>query len=152
MTFTATGMDVLVRSTTTIWDARDAGVIPVAAAPGSPYCPIRATYRAMNMTPGTPECPLFLDPTTGCPLTGVALTSLLRTVLRHQAHPLWARVTLHSLRHAGATMASMAGASIPEIMEQGTWTTRAVHTYLSRRVPSSVSACVTGCLALDPKD
>ena len=50
LTFTPHLMHVHVSSTKTIWDARDARdavVIPVAAAPGSPYCPVAACLGAL---------------------------------------------------------------------------------------------------------
>ena len=149
VTFKEGNMEVLVRSTKTIWDARDAVVIPVAAAP---YCPVAAYGAALRTSPHRRGGPLFICPEIDRPLTAAALTSMIRGVLRTLHHPDWARFTIHSLRHTGARLASAQGATLPEIMDHGTWTSRSVHTYLPRTVHSSVSTRVTRSLAMGPKE
>ena len=152
LTFTPTGLNVTIRSTKTIWDARDAVVIPVAAAPGSPYCPVAACRSAVSLAPASPDSPIFLWPGGRHPLTAPQLTGMLKTVLRRLGHPAWSRLTLHSLRHTGATLALGHGATLPEIMDHGTWRSKAVHTYIPRLVQSSVPSRIADLLANGPKD
>ena len=152
LTFTGQGLEVVVRSTKTIWEARDAVVIPVAAAPGSPYCPVAACRAALDAAPAPPDAPIFIHPATGRPVTGLILISLLRGVLRGLNYPAWREVTLHSLRHTGARLAQLSGATLPEIMDHGTWSSSAVARYLPRRAKSSLPTRVAHCLANGPKD
>ena len=152
LTSTPTGMNVLVGSTKTIWDPRDAVVIPVAAAPGSPYCPVAACRLAMRAAPGGPDDPVLICPRNRQALTAAGLIAIIRTVLRHQSHPLWHRVTLHSLRLTGATLAAQDGAPLSEIMDHGTWRSAAVRTYIPRIAQSSVPSRISRLLAKGPKD
>ena len=146
------GLHVTVRSTKTIWDARDAVVIPVAAAPRSPYCPVMACRHALRLAPAPMTAPVFLWPGTLTPVHASQLLNMLRTVLRRRAHPAWAKITIHSLRHDGATMALGCGATLPEIMDHGTWRSRAVCGYLPRVLQSSVPRRIATVLANVPKD
>ena len=115
------GLRVTVRSSKTIRDTRDRVVIPEAAAPMSSYFPVAASRLALCLAPAPLTAPVFLWPGTLTPLTAHQLTTMLRTVLRRRGHPAWFRVTLHSLRHSGATLALVEGATIPKIMDHGTW-------------------------------
>ena len=148
---TPTGLNVTVSSSKTIRDARDAVVIPVAAAPGSPYCPVAACNRAFYLAPAPATAPAFLWPGTLRPLTASQLISMIRTALRHRGHPAWSRVTLHSLRHTGANLALGHGATLPEIMDHGTWRSKAVYSYIPRVLHSSVPRRVTTALANGPE-
>ena len=150
--FHQTGLHVTVKSTKTIRDPRDAVVIPVAAAPGSPYCPVAAVTHAIRLAPAPQTAPVFLWPGTLRPLTGHQLITMLCTALRRRGHPAWAQATLHSLRHSGATIALGQGATIPEIMDHGTCRSRAVHSYLPRVVQSSVPHRIVNVLANGPEN
>ena len=152
LTFTGHGLDVAVRSTKTIWDARDVVVIPVAAAPGSPFCLVAACRAALAAAPAPLHAPVFLDPTTGRPLKGPVLVALLRGALCAMNFPARREVTLHSLRHTGARLAQLGGATLPEIMDHGTWSSSAVNTYLHRRPQSLLPSRMALCLANGPKD
>ena len=147
LTFMGTTLYVHVRSTKTIGDPRDAVVIPVAAAPGSPYCPVSACAAALHAAPGGPDSPVFLSTRSRRPLTSLALITMIRAALRQMGHPSWHTVTLHSLRHTGATLAASDGATIPEIMTHGTWRSSAVRAYLPRIVQSSVPSRISRLLA-----
>ena len=152
LNFRPGGLDVTVRSTKTIWDARDAVVIPVAAARGSPYCPVAACKSALSLVP-VPMCaPIFLWPGSLRPVTATQLTNMLRLTVRRQGYPGWPLVTLHSLRHTGATLALGRGATLPEVMAHGTWRSSAVHAYVPRHLQSSVPTRITDLLANGPKD
>ena len=149
---TPTGLNVTITSTKTIRDPRDAVVIPVAAAPGSPYCPVMACREAFRLAPAPPTSPIFLWPGTLSPLTAYQLIQMIRTALRRRGHPGWSRVTLHTLRHSGATLALGHGATLPEIKDHGTWRSNAVFSYLPRVLQSSVPRRVTTALANGPED
>ena len=151
LAFTTEGLHVTMRSSKTIWDARDAVVIPVAAAPGSPYCPVAACTQALRLAPAPPTAPVFLWPGTLRPLSASQLITMIRTVLHRRGHPAWALITLHSLRHTGATLALGHGATLPEIMDHGTWRSKAVHTYLPRVPQSSVPRRLATVLANGPE-
>ena len=114
------GLSVTLRSSKTIWDDRDTVVIPVAAAPGSPYCPVAACRRAIPMAPAQLTAQVFLWPGTLRPVTAAQLIVMIHAALRHRGHPAWGQVTLHSLRHMGATLALGNRATLPEIMNHGT--------------------------------
>ena len=90
------GLRVTVRSSKTIRDTRDEVVIPEAAAPGSPYCPVAASRLALCLAPAPLTAPVFLLPGTLTPLMAHQLTTMLRTVLRRRGHHAWSRVTLQS--------------------------------------------------------
>ena len=152
LTFTATSLLVTVTSTKTIRDPRDAVVIPAAAAPGSRYCPVAACRAAIAAVPAPGTSTVFLCPLDKTPLTASQLLRLVRAALRAHASPLWATVTLHSLRHTGARLAAGAGAPLPEIMEHGTWRSAAVRTYLPKLVQSSVPSRLAALLANGPKN
>ena len=150
--FAPPGMLVTVASSKTIRDPRDAVVIPVAAAPGSRYCPVAACKAALAVVTAPASSPVFLCPPNGAPLSASLLLRLVRAALRAHACASWASVSLHSLRHTGARLAAGAGAPLPEIMDHGTWRSRAVRTYVPKVAQSSVPSRLTALLANGPKE
>ena len=135
---TPTGLDVHVLSTKTLSPGMGGVVIPVARAPGSSYCPVSAVLRAWVLKPGPTSSPLFLLPSTGAPLTIGLLTAWARRALGARGWPLAHHFTVHSLRRTGAHLAAGAGATEPELMLHGTWTSTAVRRYAPRHLASSV--------------
>ena len=150
---TPTGLDVRVISTKTLSPTTGGGVvIPVARVPGSSYCPVASLLRAWALQPGPAPGPLFLLPSSGAPLTTGLLTATCRRALAGRGWPLAHQFTIHSLRRTGAHLAAGAGATEPEVMLYGTWTSSAVRSYLPRRLTSSVPSAMALVLGDGPDE
>ena len=130
------GLAVHVRSTKTIAPSGWI-IIPVHRSPDSPYCPVAAVMAAKLAVPAPLTAPLFLTGS-GRPLTATALTTLMRLALTVLGHPAASTVTPHSLRRAGARGAAGHGEGVANVMTHGTWSGRAVFTYVPKHLFTSV--------------
>ena len=149
--WTAAGLCVRVLTSKTVWNPARAWTLDVVWIPDSPYCPVAACHQAWHVVPGPPNSLLFLLPSSGFPLTAPGMVAAMRSGLHALGVPDPYRYTLHSLRRTGAHLAEAAGASLPDLMCHGSWTTSAVKAYLPPSSSSSVPAAVAASLARGPR-
>ena len=138
---TASGLSVALKRTKTLQCGSNFGVLPLEAAPGSPFCPVVAFKQLKSALPAlSSKAPLFMRPgRTPRHLTAAWATKVL--------HGLLAGVvtdpglfSLHSFRRGGATLAFKQGVDLQSIKALGTWRSDAVWAYLEvahRRVQAA---------------
>ena len=130
---TENGLIVTVWSTKTRWKPSQSYKVLVPAIPGSPYCPVTAwsTYTALQRPPA--DGPAFLL-RGGGPLLAPTLLAALRLALTVAGTCHAHSYMLHSLRRGGAQACAHSGDSLHDIMELGSWTSSAVHTYVPKEL------------------
>ena len=151
VTLSPAGLRVRVTSSKTIWDPARAWTIDVLLIPMSPYCPVAACRQAWRAAPASPNSLLFYLPSSGRPITAPALVAAIRFVLQAMRIPNANQYTVHSLRRTGVHLAERAGATLPDLMEHGSWTSGAVRAYLPPTRALSVPAAVAAALASGPR-
>lgn len=125
------GLTVTVKTTKTRWRSGQSYQILVPASPHSQYCPLQAWQAYISYQHPHPLGPAFLV-RGGAPLLPAALLGALKMALAATGVTNPAAYTLHSLRRGGAQACAQAGGSLKDIMEMGSWTSSAVHTYVPR--------------------
>ena len=148
---TPAGLQVRVNTSKTVWHPSRAWTLEVHKIHNSSYCPVAACHEAWRLAPASPNSLLFLSPTSGYPLTAPGLAAAMRAGLRTLGACDADRVSVHSLRRTGAHLADRAGATLPDLMHHGSWTSSAVRAYLPAPCSSSVPAALAASLALDPR-
>ena len=98
----------------------------------SPLCPVQALKNLLLLSPGNQDTPLFQvknDKAQWVPLTD--------TKTRHNFHQILSRlrlqnskISLHTFRRSGATLAFNSNVSIQNIQSHGTWTSDCVWKYI----------------------
>ena len=125
------GLRVTLASTKTLKTRAQAVALFVPTILGSPYCPVAAWQRALQLLPAAPDALAFLVGP-GVPPTTRELTSTLREALRDAGVRHASRYTFHSLCQGTAQACAAQGVDLSAIMAQGTWQSGA---YLRRLAP-----------------
>lgn len=131
VTITPAGLNIQLASTKTRWRSGPPTNIAVPAIPGSPCCPVQAWLSYASQGNLHLQGPAFVT-ISGEPLRASALTAAIKLALRVAGHPSPDVFTLHSLRRGGAQACALAGSTLPEIKELGTWSSDSVYTYVPR--------------------
>ena len=146
---TKSGLGLVVFWTKTRQTARSPDIIPIPNLKDTIICPTKSWQKYQEYTRGAPlDGPLLVTPTNnystmpGNRATFRTITlSFLRQVLALAIDQvgLDKNITLHSFRRGGSLLCYKEGASLPDVMLHGTWTTDAVWTYLAKETAWSSS-------------
>ena len=131
ITQTQTGLEVTVKTTKTRWRPGQSYNVLIPRVPGSPFCPAAAWATYVAHSRPLPVGPAFIMEG-GAPLQPCVLTRALRLALAAAGVPNHNDYTLHSMRQGGAQACAASGDSLQDIMELGSWSSKAVHTYVPR--------------------
>ena len=128
------GMLVTIRFTKTIQFHERVLQVPIPRMPNSLLCPVQAAFHAFSWTPRTPEgLPAFMLPTAGksraTPLLATQFLQRTQTALRVGGIT-DSRLTGHSYRVGGATLAYAAGLPVNTIKTLGDWKSSAYERYV----------------------
>ena len=138
------GLYVIIRSSKTIVSPSDAVSLHVPRT-GDQYCPARAWDLAAAAVHAPQHAPAFTLPD-GRPLTSSALIAVIRQALAAAGSPYASRATIHGLRRGSALAVGCLGCPLEHIKAQGTWRGNSVHSYVPRRVLSSVPQCLSAAI------
>ena len=110
---------------------RDSRLIPLAAIPGSPLCPLQAILQINQFYPVPDHCPMFSYMNKG----KLVIISQARRVLKLTLQFLGldpSKYGFHTFRRrSGASLAFSLNILVQHIKAHGTWTSDAVWAYLS---------------------
>ncbi len=130
-----------IRSTKTRHSLAQQFIMKLPSIKNTHYCPVKA-WRAYTRVFKPPhQGPAFITPQ-GLPLPASTLLKAIRQALRDSNVPDASSITLHSLRRGAAQASALAGASIEQVMQAGTWASQSVHTYVPKsyfQPPSALS-------------
>ena len=132
VSITPPGVTVYLKWSKTMQANRDSRLIPLAAIPGSPLCPLQAILQINQFCPVPDQCPMFSYMNKG-KLVIISQTQA-RRVLKQTLQFLGldpANYGFHTFRRSGASLAFSLNIPVDHIKAQGTWTSDAVWAYLS---------------------
>ena len=141
---------VTLASSKTLKTRAQAVALFMPAILGSPYYPVAAWERALQLLPAAPDAPAFLVGP-WVPLTTRELTSTLWEALPDTGVPHASCYTLHGLHRGAALACAVQGVAFTAIMAQSTWQSGAVHTYVPPRRRPKPWRCVLARLGAPPR-
>ena len=131
--FATPGAHVLLKWSKTMQMNNSVRLIKIPALGASPLCPVSALHHLLHNTPQQPNSPLFQVKCYGkwVPLTDTRLRKNFSTIL-NKLHLSQSKITFHSLRRSGATLAFNSSVPIQDIQSHGTWTSECVWSYITQ--------------------
>ena len=111
---------------------RDSRLIPLAAIPGSPLCPLQAILQINQFYAVPDHCHMFSYMNKGKLV--IISKSQARRVLKRTLQFLGldpSKYSFHTFRRSGASLAFSLNIPVEHIKVHGTWTSNAVWAYLS---------------------
>ena len=111
---------------------RDSRLIPLAAIPGSPLCPLQAIMQINQFYPVPDHCPMFSYMIRGKLV--IISQSQARRVLKLTLEFLGldaSKYGFHTFRRSGASLEFSLNIPVEHIKAHGTWTSDAVWAYLT---------------------
>ena len=121
-----------------------AKIIKIPALNNHTLCPVLAIRKLLQKTPNNPNSPLFQIKLLSqwVPLTDTRARKHLKSLL--QALDLTeSRITFHTLRRSGATLAFNAKVPVQDIQSHGTWTSECVWYYITQDHNASDTVALT---------
>ena len=108
-------------------------IIKIPSLSPSPLCPVAALKFKLKNTPASSNAPLFqiLNHGNWVPLTDSRLRKNF-TLLLKKLNLKNSKITFHSLRRSGATLAFNSKVPIQDIQSHGTWTLDCVWSYITQ--------------------
>ena len=131
--FAPPGAHVLLKWSKTMQMNNSVRVIKIPALGASPLCPVAALQHLLHNTPHQPNSPLFQIKCYAkwVPLTDTRLRKNFSTILNN-LNLTQSKITFHSLRRSGATLAFNSSVPIQDIQSHGTWTSECVWSYITQ--------------------
>ena len=131
--FQPPGAHVLLKWSKTMQMNNSVRVIKIPALGASPLCPVTALQHLLRNTPHQPNSPLFQVKcySKWVPLTDTRLRKNFSTILNN-LNLTQSKITFHSLRRSGATLAFNSSVPIQDIQSHGTWTSECVWSYITQ--------------------
>lgn len=132
ITFTATGLSLVIRWTKTIQFKERRLYIPLPRRQGHPLCPVQAVFHALCLTQGAaPDGPALMIPSSRgpIPLSPQLFVGKVRQGLQ-AAGVDSAQYAGHSFRRGGATWAYKCGVNVESIRQLGDWKSTAYQDYI----------------------
>ena len=138
------GAHVMLKWSKTLQMNNSVRILKIPTLHPSPLCPVTALKYMLKNTPSSTNAPLFqiLNHGKWVPLTDSRLRknfTLLLTKLSLQN----SKITFHSLRRSGATLAFNSKVPIQDIQSHGTWTSDCVWSYITQNHEASDTVALT---------
>ena len=138
------GAHVMLKWSKTLQMNNSVRILKIPTLYPSPLCPVTALKYMLKHTPSSTNAPLFQISNHGkwVPLTDSRLRknfTLILTKLSLQN----SKITFHSLRRSGATLAFNSKVPIQDIQSHGTWTSDCVWSYITQNHQASDRVALT---------
>ena len=149
VSITSPGITVFLKWSKTLQANKDTRLIPLAAIPGSPLCPLQAILQINQLYPVSYHCPMFSHMVQG------KLVVISQSQARRVLSELLASMGLnpkcygfHTFRRSGASLAFSLNVPVQYIKAHGTWASDAVWAYLDNSLyPTVLTTTLSNHLA-----
>lgn len=139
------GLVVIVASTKTTSAAHPV-TLRICPVPSSPYCPVAAWKHYYALISPPPRGPAFIL-VNGAPLSAGPVVSAMRSALKAAGYMNYNRYSMHSLCRGSVQLVSGLGASEPDIMRHGIWSSRSGLGHYTSPVATTVPGLIAHALA-----